>query len=111
MTGVRSFEGDTFGGPFLVAENGFTEVSSFRWVTVASRDDGLDVATNAKVADDRHFPRIEKIHQIVEDSIRNIFVKNSLVAKLVQIKLEALQFHAPVFRNVFDLNGGKVREA
>lgn len=87
------------------------ESSGFGGVTVASRDNGFDVAANAKVAHDRHFPRIEKIHQVIEDSIRNILVKNSLVAKLVQIKLEALQFHAPVFRNVFDLNGGKVREA
>ncbi len=79
-------------------------------MTVASSDDRLDVAANAEIAHDCHFPWVEKIHQIVEDPIRNIFVKDSLVTKLVQIKLEAFQFHAPIFRNVLDLNGGKVGE-
>ncbi len=94
--------------PFRRTEG--AENSSSR-VSVARCDHGLDIAADAEVAHNRHFPRIEQVHQIIENSVGNVLVKNSLIPKLVQIELQAFQLHAPIFGNVLDLDRGEVGKA
>jgi len=69
---------------------------------VSRANDRLDVSPRRKVTDDFHFPRIEQLHEIVENAVRDVLVIDPLVAKLIDVELEAFQFHTTVFRNVFD---------
>lgn len=39
-------------------------------------------------------PRLDLGYEVVENAIGNVFVENALVAKLLQVKFEAFQFHA-----------------
>jgi hypothetical protein len=48
-------------------------------------------------------------HKIVQNPVRDRFVKRALIPIRGEIKLERLTFHAKAFRNVIDVYSGKIR--
>jgi hypothetical protein len=80
-------------------------------VAVGRPDDGLDVPPDVEVSDDRHFPGVQKSHKVIQDHIADVLMEDALVAKLVDVELQALEFNAPVLRNVGDVKARKIREA
>ena len=69
-----------------------------------------DVSTNIEIGGDIHFPGVEKFNEVIHDPVGHVFVKDALVAKSVDVKLEALEFHAPISGLVGDQNLRKVGE-
>ena len=76
-----------------------------------SANNRLDVAANIKVTDYFNLPRLKKFDEVIENHVHDVFVKNTAVAVLIEIKLEALEFNAPIARNVFDVNCREVRKS
>src|SRR5437868_6571375 len=55
-----------------------------------------------------HFARSACFHKIVQNPVRDRFVKRALVPIRSEIKLERLTFDAKAFRNVIDVYPGKI---
>jgi len=55
-------------------------------------DNGFNVAADIEIAFDNESAGLEILLQRVEDQIRDRFVRYSLIAKTVQIELQALEF-------------------
>ncbi len=74
-------------------------------------DHSLDVAAHVEVADDLHLPGIQKLDQIIHDSIRNILVKDLLIAETVDVELKRFKLYTPLVRNILDMDCSEVRES
>src|SRR5574340_284460 len=61
---------------------------------VTRRHRGGDPPTRGKCRNERHAPRPDHGHQVVQDAVGRVLVEHPLVAVLLQIELQALQFHA-----------------
>jgi len=75
---------------------------------VSGGHNGFDVSTHAEITDHFDFPGIKELNQIIQNHIGDVFVKNSAIAKLIDVKLEAFQFDAILPRHVFDVKGGEI---
>ena len=58
------------------------------------RDRGADAAAGREGGHQRHAPRLDHGHQVVENAVGHVLVKNALVAELLQIELQAFQLDA-----------------
>jgi hypothetical protein len=63
-------------------------------------DDRRDSAASTPVAFERHASRIHNGHKVVQDTIGNVLVEDSLVAKFLKVQLQALQFDTFQVRDV-----------
>ena len=70
-----------------------------------------DSAARGELRGDDRFARSACFHKIVQDPVRDRFVKRALVPIRSEIKLERLTFDAKAFRNVIDVYSGKIRLA
>jgi hypothetical protein len=77
---------------------------------VSDGDLGFDAATNRKVADNGHAPRLTGGDEIVEDLIRDIFVENAFVAEFDQVVFQCLQFDTEPVGDVLDANLTEIRK-
>ena len=76
------------------------------------RADGQgDSATCGELRGHDRFARCACFHKIVQNAVRDRFVKRALVPIRSEIKLERLTFHAKARRNVIDVYSGKIRLA
>jgi hypothetical protein len=73
------------------------------------RDHRVNAAANVKIPHHRHGFRTGGLHQVIEDSIDDIFVKGALFTERPEIKLERLKLNAQVAGNVTDPDRGKIR--
>ena len=55
--------------------------------------------------------RFDDFEEVIENSVRHVFVENSLVAELLQVELEAFELHAFSIRNVPENQRTEVRLA
>jgi len=70
----------------------------FLWIF--NRHDCRNAAAWRKRRGERDLSRAETADKIVENLIRHAFVKNALVAELLQVQFEAFEFNAPLVRDV-----------
>ena len=66
-------------------------------------------AARAESACNAHPPRPDSTNQIVQYAVDRVLVLYALVAKALEIELEALELHAKTVRNVFYLYLPEVR--
>ena len=66
-------------------------------------------AARGELRGDDRFARSACFHKIVQDPVRDRFVKRALVPIRSEIKLERLTFNAKAFRNVINVYSGKIR--
>ena len=66
-------------------------------------------AADGEVADHRHRSRLENGHQIIQDRIRDGFVKNSLVSEREEIQLQAFHLNAQSIRDILDRDRREIR--
>ena len=78
---------------------------------VAGANNRLDVASNIEVAHNLNFPGVQQFYQIIEYDVHHVFVEDSAIPILVDVKLEALKFYTPFAGHVLDVKRGKVRKA
>lgn len=71
----------------------------------------VDVAAHVEVRNHFDLMRVEERDEIVGDDVRYVFVKHALVAKLVDVELQALEFHAPLVGLVLDVDRGEIGES
>lgn len=74
-------------------------------------DDGVNVAADGEVAGDRDFVWIQKVDQVLNDDVGDVFVKDLLIAEAIDVKLQRFEFNAVCVGNVLDANRGEVRKA
>jgi hypothetical protein len=60
----------------------------------------VDSAARAEFSHQRKSPGLSDGDEVVGNSVRDIFVEDSFVAKLLQVELQALQFDAQSIRHV-----------
>jgi hypothetical protein len=64
-----------------------------------------------EVAFDLNTQRIARLYKVLENHIDHVLVKDFNVPKRVDIEFETLQLDANLARNIFDSDGGEVRES
>ena len=52
--------------------------------------------------------RLNDLYKVIENSIGDVFVEDTFVAKFLKIELEALQFHAELVGDIFENQRSKV---
>ena len=52
--------------------------------------------------------RVERLHQVVQDQIDDVFVEDAFVAERPQVELEGLRFDHLLVGHVGHLDGGKI---
>jgi hypothetical protein len=68
-------------------------------------------AARGELRGDDRFARSACFHKILQNPVRDRFVKRALVPIRSEIKLERLTFDAKAFRNVINVYSGKIRLA
>ena len=97
VAGVREDEcrGDV---PGMAGAGGKPQLLIGRGLFVADGDAGGNAAPRAEGGDKLQTPRLEHGDQVVEDPIGYVLIENALVAILLQVELEALEFHTSLVR-------------
>ena len=80
-------------------------------VWIFGTDSECDSAARGELRGHDRFARSACFHKIVQNVVRDRFVKRALVSIRSEVKLERLTFHAKAFRNVIDVYSGKIRLA
>lgn len=75
------------------------------------RDRGGNPATRCEHGGEFHPFRLKYCHEIVQNPIRSVFVKNTFVAKALQIKFKTFQFDAELVGSIRKCQGAKIRLA
>ena len=73
-------------------------------------NNGFDIAADVEIPDYFDFPRVKQPDQVIQDDVDDVFMKDAAIAILVDVELQALQFDAPVFRDVLDVQCREVRK-
>lgn len=55
-----------------------------------------------------HLPRFDETHEVIQNAVRDVFVENAFVAKLLQVHLEALEFNAKRIGYIRESQGAEV---
>ena len=71
-------------------------------------NDRLNVSTDGKVANYFDLPRIQEFNQIIQNPIRDVFMKDLFLAKRINIEFQGLEFDAPLIWYIGDIDRRKV---
>ena len=71
----------------------------------------MNPAAGAEVTHHPHPARLARPDEVIQHLIDDRFIKDSLVAEVEIVVLEALELDADVARNVLKFNGSKIRQA
>ena len=88
-----------------------TIAADFAFAGVLGTDGERDSAARRELRGHDRFARSACFHKIVQNAVRDRFVKRALVPIRSEIKLERLTFHAKALRDVIDVYSGKIRLA
>src|SRR6185503_686483 len=79
-------------------------------LSVARANGRLDVPAHVEVAVDFNRERIAGVHEVFENHVDDVLVKDLHVAKRIDIELQTLQFDAALVGNIFQPNGREIRK-
>ena len=72
---------------------------------------GLDVSTNIKIPDHFDLVGIQKLYQVIHNSIGHVLMEYLIVSESIDIELQRLELDAELIRHIANADGGKIREA
>ena len=73
-------------------------------------DDRLDVTAHLEICGHFRFPWIKKVNQVIHNLVSDVFVVDPLITILIDVELETLEFDAPLFGHILNLNGREIRK-
>ena len=86
----------------------FLRRGRFRFVRILGTDRERNSAPRGKLRGHDRFARRTCFHKIVQNAVRDRFIKRALVPIRREIKLERLAFDAKTVRHVIDVDPGKI---
>lgn len=73
-------------------------------------DDAGNSASDGEFSGDAHPAGVADGGEFVEKSVSDGFIENALIAEGVVVELEGFEFDASFIGDVFEFNGGEIRE-
>src|SRR5687768_346605 len=75
---------------------------------IASADNGFDISAHVKIAFDLDLQRVASPHEIFQNDVDHVFVKNLYLAERIDIELQTFEFDTALVRHVFEANNRKI---